>query len=64
MPFFIILTSIPSIKVAFFKSNKLAKRVKKMGEGIKKETHRIKDAARISMTKKRRHRSFVSYYCE
>jgi hypothetical protein len=51
IPFFIILTSIPSTKVVFFKSNRFAKRVKKRGERIKKETHRIKDAAKISATK-------------
>jgi hypothetical protein len=32
MPFFIILTSIPSTKVVFFKSNKFARRVKECGE--------------------------------
>jgi hypothetical protein len=32
MPFFIILTSIPSTKVVFFKSNRLAKRDKKRGK--------------------------------
>jgi hypothetical protein len=51
MPFFIILTSIPSTKVAVFKSSKLAKRVKKR-ERIKKEINRTKeDAAKISVTK-------------
>jgi hypothetical protein len=37
MAFFIILTSIPSTKVVFIKSNRLAKRVKKMGERNKKK---------------------------
>jgi hypothetical protein len=59
MPFFIILTSIPSIKVVFFKSNRLTKRVKKKGERMKKEAHGIKDAAKISVPKKRRHRSLA-----
>jgi hypothetical protein len=52
MPFFIILISIPSTKVAFFKSNKLAKRVKECGERMKKETNRTKeDAPKISVKK-------------
>jgi hypothetical protein len=37
MPFFIILTSIPSTKVVFFKSNRLTKKVKKGGKGDKKK---------------------------
>jgi hypothetical protein len=32
MPFFIILTSIPSIKVVFFKNNRLANRARKGGK--------------------------------
>jgi hypothetical protein len=51
MPFFIILTFIPSTKVMFFKSNRLTKRVKERGERKKKETNGIKDAAKISVTK-------------
>jgi hypothetical protein len=59
MPLFNILTSIISTKVVFFKSNRLAKRVKKRGEKDIKETNRIKEtAAKISVTKTRRHLSF------
>jgi hypothetical protein len=36
MPFFIILTAIPSTKVVFFKSKKLAKSVKNRGSKDKR----------------------------
>jgi hypothetical protein len=51
MAFFITLTSIPSTKVVFIKSNRLAKRVKKNGGKKQKETNRIKDAVKISVKK-------------
>jgi hypothetical protein len=53
MSFFIILTSIPLTKVAFFVSNKLANRTAKRGKWIKKETVRInvikKDVTRVAV---------------
>jgi hypothetical protein len=65
MLFLVILTSIPSTKVVFCKSSKLAKRVKKRGERIKEKAKMNKSRrSKNKRDKNRRHRSFGFQYSE